>query len=358
MSDGRGLRQLVRPNFHYGQILTDEDMNTLLGWVMGKRRLAGLRESWGVVRGLNLSLTENDKAIQVATGYAVTSAGDDIVVAEPSSIPVPGKRDAKYEIRISPQEVRSQYVPGLGESAADDPVGCDTVGAENRLHWTRVTEAFKITLAEQHPMSLSTAHNHVKGVFDEAREKAKDCDGEELRSWLTGVVARHPSSGRIFDTDWLRPGWPDDFLGHFATLLVWWAADSTVAGGEGGSPTGDGGTFVPLGRVSLVNDTPLLGLASRKEFGRNPWTPALAPVVDALGLDLETGAALLARGGVVVSEWVPWFPHTFPGSLGYLPETMTRVLSGQLVRVWFADPPGRTGNVVLAVTEAGIPAWP
>lgn len=75
------LATLEQPRFFYGQLLTDQDLNALLGWAAGRLRLARHREGWGVACGLELSCDpKQDGRVIVGPGYAVSACGDDIVV--------------------------------------------------------------------------------------------------------------------------------------------------------------------------------------------------------------------------------------------------------------------------------------
>ena len=73
---------LVQPRFFCGQLLTDQDLNTLLGWAQDKFRLDRYTDGWGVVCGLEVRCDAEGGWVTVEPGYAISCCGDDIVVCE------------------------------------------------------------------------------------------------------------------------------------------------------------------------------------------------------------------------------------------------------------------------------------
>jgi len=77
------LDGLVRPRFFCGQLLTDQDLMTLVGWARDKLALGRFRHGWGVVCGLDVHCDpECPAGVVVDPGYAVSCCGDDIVVSK------------------------------------------------------------------------------------------------------------------------------------------------------------------------------------------------------------------------------------------------------------------------------------
>ena len=71
----------MRPRFVCGQLLTDDDLTTMVQWTAGKFRLQRFRDGWGVACGLNVRCDpDNPNGVIVGEGYAVSCCGDDIVV--------------------------------------------------------------------------------------------------------------------------------------------------------------------------------------------------------------------------------------------------------------------------------------
>lgn len=76
-----GLECLCRPRFFAGQILTDDDLNQLEGYVVKKNRLHNrYLHGWGVVCGLEVSCSPCTDRVTVQSGYALSPCGDDIIV--------------------------------------------------------------------------------------------------------------------------------------------------------------------------------------------------------------------------------------------------------------------------------------
>src|SRR3546814_5355105 len=78
---------LVRPEFHCGQELTEDDLNALVRWT--DRRLARVRyrDGWGVVCGLDLCIDPHcPTRVTVSSGYAVDCCGDDLVLCDTGCI--------------------------------------------------------------------------------------------------------------------------------------------------------------------------------------------------------------------------------------------------------------------------------
>jgi hypothetical protein len=72
---------LVRPRFFCGQLLTDEDLSTMVGWTARKFRLQRFRDGWGVACGLEVRCDPDDPlGVIVGEGYAVSCCGEDIVL--------------------------------------------------------------------------------------------------------------------------------------------------------------------------------------------------------------------------------------------------------------------------------------
>lgn len=83
------LECLVQPRFFCGQLLTDQDLSTMLEWVKGKTALARYRHGWGAVCGLEVhcnAKTGEQATVSVMPGYAIDCCGNDVVVCEEARI--------------------------------------------------------------------------------------------------------------------------------------------------------------------------------------------------------------------------------------------------------------------------------
>ncbi|MCB1928964.1 MAG: hypothetical protein KDH17_13130 [Rhodocyclaceae bacterium] len=85
-----GLECLCRPRFFPGQLLTDEDLNRLEQYVIGKNRLRNrYLHGWGVACGLEVRCDPCDPAqVVVHNGYALSPCGDDIVVGGDQAVDI------------------------------------------------------------------------------------------------------------------------------------------------------------------------------------------------------------------------------------------------------------------------------
>lgn len=110
------LECLVRPEFHCGQELTDDDLNALVRWT--DRRLARVRyrDGWGVVCGFGVCIDPRcPTQIVVSPGYAVDCCGDDLVLCEPECLdlrehcPEPCPDDSHENGKSEPEDGASGY---------------------------------------------------------------------------------------------------------------------------------------------------------------------------------------------------------------------------------------------------------
>src|SRR5687768_10542088 len=84
-----GLECLCRPRFFAGQLLTDQDLNRLDGYIRKKNRLHNrYMHGWGVVCGLEATCHDCENLVSVSSGYAVTPCGDDVILCEPAVVDV------------------------------------------------------------------------------------------------------------------------------------------------------------------------------------------------------------------------------------------------------------------------------
>jgi hypothetical protein len=119
----------VRPNFFAGQLLTEDDLQALTGYVTGKRRLSNrLLFGPGVVCGLEVVCDPcGGGKVTVRPGYGLDCCGDDIVVDCPESVDVNAL-------------VRDLRIRSLGVDCGDDcGQGSDRNGQEYGLY-IRYTE--------------------------------------------------------------------------------------------------------------------------------------------------------------------------------------------------------------------------
>ena len=84
------MQTFVRPNFFAGQLLTEDDLQALTGYVTGKDRLHNrLLFGPGVVCGLDVACDPcGGGTVTVRPGYALDCCGNDIVVGCPERVDV------------------------------------------------------------------------------------------------------------------------------------------------------------------------------------------------------------------------------------------------------------------------------
>lgn len=192
------LPNLIAPHYFSGQLLSDADLDALVGWTRARLSLAGRRDGLGVVSGLELRVdprSGHEADLILGPGYAVGPSGEDIVVAsdEPLSLAEvslapsddPSARHP-VDVFISPAQVRDRPQPGfdLGDEVTDPAAS-----------YSRVRERFTLTAeraAEDNPARASVR------VFEEGYDRCF-MPLREFRSWM---AENDPGPDRI--REWLR----------------------------------------------------------------------------------------------------------------------------------------------------------
>lgn len=192
------LPSLIAPHYFSGQLLSDADLDALVGWTRARLSLGGRRDGFGVVTGLALRVDPrpgHEADLIVGPGYAVGPAGDDIVVVndEPLSlaaVSLASSEDPRarhpVDVFISAAHVRERPQPGfdLGEEVG-----------QSGATYSRVRERFTLTAeraAEENPERAKVR------IFEEGYGRCFE-PLHEFRSW---VVENEPGPDRI--REWLR----------------------------------------------------------------------------------------------------------------------------------------------------------
>jgi hypothetical protein len=173
-----------RPKFHFGQVLSAEDLNALIDFVHGKNCLTALRHGWGVVNGLEVTYLDGNK-VKIRKGSAVTAAGNDIVVAEECTFPVKVE-DLPGDLALEYVEREKEPVSGAA-GPPDDPCGT-TTQPQTKAFNSRIVEGYRLVLL---PCS-------------DADPKDKFVPLARLRKSNDGGVAVDPCVRRYFGTE-VRP---------------------------------------------------------------------------------------------------------------------------------------------------------
>jgi hypothetical protein len=192
------LPNLIAPHYFSGQLLSDADLDALVGWTRARLSLAGRRNGRGVVAGLELRVdprSGHESDLILGSGYAVGPSGEDIVVASDEPLALAGvtltasddpRARHPVDVFISPAEVRERPQPGFD-------LGDDV--AEPAATYSRVRERFTLTAeraAEENPERAKVR------VFEEGYDRCF-MPLREFRSW---VVENDPGPDRI--REWLR----------------------------------------------------------------------------------------------------------------------------------------------------------
>ena len=265
-----GLSGLVRPRFFCGQLLTDQDLSDLAAWVLDRRRLGRYRDGWGVVCGLDVGVDPSAVAtVLVQPGYAVTSCGEDIVVAaatgldlasccpdvtSPCATPA-GEPPAAcvVDVGIAYREVGEDPVLALGTS------GCPQAG---ECEDSRILESFELRCAPVVDGSepdrpgwrhWSKSYENAVAIMHQAVADGLPgkATGDGLRSWLSDRLRDQPLRHFAFVANWVERGDPPG-AERFTELLFWIAQDRILSVLEGACPPGCPGEVVPLARVWLA----------------------------------------------------------------------------------------------------------
>jgi hypothetical protein len=289
------LGDLVQPHFFCGQLLTDQDLTTLLRWAQDKFRLNRYRDGWGVVCGLSVHCDpKRDNHVIVTPGYALDCCGDDIVVsqetavdlseacrkgsdpcseltggeagegttASPESFTMLGLSAPQGELRtvdlfIRYREVQSDPQTALGRSVCKEVARCE---------YARTKEAFAFALecqpglVQTDPTKATTKHwkkgydscSEALSTYLNKRDNEELPDSEAQKNWLLGWINNHPPQHFCFIRDWLCDPERDELTEHdIAAVLFLLVQDCriTYLSRECHDCLGNAG--VPLARIWL-----------------------------------------------------------------------------------------------------------
>jgi hypothetical protein len=294
----------VRPRFFCGQLLTDEDLSTMVRWADGKFRLQRFHDGWGAVCGLDVRCDPaNPRGVVVGTGYAVGCCGEDIIVcdeqplglsaafpgadpcAAPGAVVVPPATGYPASGTSVPESMRDRLTGGgtgtpTGTVTAVPPVdviiGYTERAADPRasLRHSDCVEAPACEAAKsEESFTLdwrpADAEDPANSAVDDWCRGYRSCldvlrefvargnrPWDEQRRWLLEWVAEHPP--RLFgDLRDLLTSWPDDELQRrHAEVLAMLVLECRRGYTRVPCPTCTAGTGVRLARVYLGQVTP------------------------------------------------------------------------------------------------------
>jgi hypothetical protein len=229
---------LVQPRFFCGQLLTDQDLTTLLEWTKDKHRLVRYRDGWGVVCGLEVRCDPlRHGTVVVAPGYAIDPCGEDIVLCEETALDLssacgpdidpcvdlplgqPAKsgiearyreyressesedeneteeRDVIADVYVRYREEEAEPVTALGRGVCGEVAACEP---------SRTRELFELRYVEgtaaADPVALEAMRweegfarcAEVVPRFRDAFASLSGADSEAIRRWLVRWIDDHP----------------------------------------------------------------------------------------------------------------------------------------------------------------------
>ena len=128
------FRQLERPHFFTGQLLTADDFQQEQDYFRRKSRLHNrFLHGWGVVDGLSVTVDQGTTVV-VSPGLALDCAGNELVLPEPERIPLSGLAGRHY-VTVQYLEVAVGQKPSL----------------QGEPEFSRVREAVRVELASVNP---------------------------------------------------------------------------------------------------------------------------------------------------------------------------------------------------------------
>jgi hypothetical protein len=128
------FRQLERPRFFTGQLLTADDFQQEQDYFRDKSRLHNrFLHGWGIVAGLDVTVDQGT-TVAVSPGLALDCAGNELVLPEPERISLSGLAGRHY--------VTIQYL--------EIPVGQEPP-LQGEPEFSRVREAGRVELACANP---------------------------------------------------------------------------------------------------------------------------------------------------------------------------------------------------------------
>ncbi|QFZ18662.1 hypothetical protein [Saccharothrix syringae] len=181
-------RSFVRPRFLFGQVLAEEDLNTLTAYAHDKSLRAARRHAWGVVEGLEVSGTGSNQ-VTITAGSAVTARGDDIVVT--GSVPFTVPNVKVCDLGLKHREKGERPVSGA-EQRPVDPCGKVERQEEGDRH-SRIVEYYE-------PIALDPAKADQDPDVVPLARLTRSNNGIEVNPLIRryfGAEVRHDPEGKL-----------------------------------------------------------------------------------------------------------------------------------------------------------------
>jgi hypothetical protein len=215
---------LERPLFTSGMVLSDTDLTALVEWIRARFALGRHRHGWGVVCGLDVRCRPDQPAwVRVRTGYAVSSAGADLVVPGVLDVDLTEwmRDDAPKEVPACGDAVVDLFLEAAEKKAGAELVdrcgcggGCERAG----ILPTRVLEGAAVRVK-----AVPLAAADADPAADEAAQWQKDWVA--CHDIVRDYVSNKPESGGVpAILDWLGKhpvlDAPCDWLPQLRALLT------------------------------------------------------------------------------------------------------------------------------------------
>ncbi|MEM7584783.1 MAG: hypothetical protein AAF560_15435, partial [Acidobacteriota bacterium] len=223
---GGPSKAIVRPQFFCGQLLTDEDLTSLVDWTRERLRLARYRHGWGVVTGLDVEcVAQAPSRVQVTPGYAIDHKGHDILIGAAAQIdlaaaceselvkaqcddrdaplPAPPSGDGKtlaVDLSLRYKEIPAEPQSALGSSSCKEVADCE---------FSRVEESFELVwtpaLLRSNPIATNAQrwieeYRKTLEVLTQVRKVFHDFSGrgDDVRRWLLDWIDQFPPTQFCF----------------------------------------------------------------------------------------------------------------------------------------------------------------
>jgi hypothetical protein len=353
------LTCLVQPRFFCGQLLTDQDLGTLLAWTKARLALGRYRLGWGVVCGLEVRCDPAQTSqLIVGPGYAVNCCGDDILVCEDASLslapicqqdkdPCTGLRRPSEAQPTTPvefggisfpeNEIRTvdlyiNYREELGEPVTALGRGTCTTAAP--CEYSRTHERFVLTpqLGVRDADPLTAAAERWRTEYDKylevivqfVRQGLQNGRPDDVRRWLLRWLDDHPLRQFAFVRNWIWDQQIELTEAMATQILFWIAQDCRNAFLQESCHACRDDPGVPLARISLHSTVDAAGKRTcdileidsyppyRRPLRSERWPAPLGEVNlgRAIWHKVDDARALLTPVGVMATAEPFAIPHS------------------------------------------------
>jgi hypothetical protein len=271
----------ARPRFFCGQLLTDQDLESLVGWTRDRLALSRFRHGWGVACGLEVRRDPDPRQparVLVSPGYAVSCCGDDVVVCAEAGLDLRDacrddkdpcadlRRSLSSEADPPPERAVDLYLRYREEPAEPQTALCRSACQPvSTCEPSRVRESFE--LVWRPVVSGSDPRDSEARRWEEEYKRCEEVsvaffnefgdldtrDPDQIRRWLLRWIDVHPLRQLGFVRDRVSTLSDDDVVrdDQLGAILYWLIQDCRNAFLHCGCHACAADTGVPLARVCL-----------------------------------------------------------------------------------------------------------